>query len=107
MRRFLKVLSKPPRDDASGRLMAAPTKVMVIRGPADVDLLYMLFLGRLPESKGAREGYAGRSVLEVAETIVASEEFATQILDGFMLRQWPPRCARRNQSGRSIEPCCR
>jgi len=94
MRRLLRVLSKPPRGDAleqpSPAASAEETTAMVIRGSADVDLLYTLFLGRLPESDGVREGHVRRPVLEVAEQILTSEEFATKILDGFILRQWLP-----------------
>src|SRR4051812_40796974 len=61
---------------------------MVIRGPEDVDSLYALFLGRLPESAFIREKDVGQPVLELVNRIITSEEFATQIVAS-VLRKAP------------------
>jgi O-antigen biosynthesis protein len=92
MRRLLKVLSKPTRDSALGQpLQALPADeptVAVIRGSEDVEALYALFLGRLPENDAVRKELTGRPVLEIAERLLTSDEFAAQTLDRFMRQQW-------------------
>jgi GT2 family glycosyltransferase len=94
MRHFPKVRSNPPGDVApKPQVAVAPAgepAAAVIHAAEDVDALYMLFLGRIPESDAVREEYLGRPALKVAEKILTSEEFATQILDRYMLQQWPP-----------------
>jgi hypothetical protein len=54
---------------------------MVIRGTKDIDGLYALFLGRLPESNFVRENNIGRDVFEVAKEMIESEEFEQQVVD--------------------------
>src|SRR4051794_9990125 len=92
MRRLLKALSKPTRNRALGQPSQAPPAdvptVTVIRGSEDVEALYALFLGRLPENDAVRKELIGRPVLEIAERLLTSDEFATQTLDRFMRQQW-------------------
>lgn len=51
----------------------------------DVDALFVLFLGRLPESAQIYRENRGQDVLDAADAILESEEFA-QILDNFQTR---------------------
>lgn len=57
---------------------------MLIESYKQVDLLYTLFLGRLPESNFAREDCLGRDVVEHARTAIASEEFRQSVLERFL-----------------------
>ena len=54
---------------------------MIIRGTKDIDALYELFLGRLPENDLARENNLGRDVFESAKDFIESEEFKNQVVD--------------------------
>src|SRR5262249_3833247 len=56
-------------------------RVMIIRETKDIDALYALFLGRLPESNFVRENNIGRDVFQVAEEFIASEEFEKRVVD--------------------------
>ncbi|MGH7187552.1 MAG: DUF4214 domain-containing protein, partial [Acetobacteraceae bacterium] len=51
---------------------------------ADVEVLYLLFLGRLPENARVREDNFGRAVLDVAAAMIASGEFREQVLTRFL-----------------------
>jgi GT2 family glycosyltransferase len=54
---------------------------MIIRTPKDIDALYALFLGRLPENKLVHDNNFGRDAFEVTKEFIESEEFQTQVVD--------------------------
>lgn len=54
---------------------------MIIRGSKEIDALYALFLGRLPENNQVRENNFGRDALETTKEFIESEEFQTRIVD--------------------------
>jgi ADP-heptose:LPS heptosyltransferase/GT2 family glycosyltransferase len=58
----------------------------------DVDAIFVLFLGRLPEHTRVYSDYLGRTVAEAVEDIVASDEFRV-ILDAFLREGAFPHCA--------------
>ncbi len=57
---------------------------MIIRSLRDVDLLYALFLGRLPENNFVRHDNIGRPMLDAAKAAIASGEFAQSVLERFL-----------------------
>ena len=57
---------------------------MIIRSLRDVDLLYALFLGRLPENNLVRHDNIGRPILDAAKAALASAEFEQSVLDRFL-----------------------
>src|SRR5262249_27136839 len=48
-----------------------------------IDALYALVLGRLPESNLIYQEDVGRPLVEIAEILIASEEFRSKVLDAF------------------------
>jgi GT2 family glycosyltransferase len=59
---------------------------MDIRSSKDIDALYALFLGRSPENNFVRERDIGRPVREIAATMIHSEEFEREVVNGFCRR---------------------
>jgi ADP-heptose:LPS heptosyltransferase/GT2 family glycosyltransferase len=60
--------------------LASGSGRILIRGAREIDALHLLFLGRQAESEHVREEYFGRSVLEIAEAMIASAEFHKHVL---------------------------
>jgi GT2 family glycosyltransferase len=56
---------------------------MIIRNRNDVDWLYALFLGRMPENNFVREENIGRPIADLVKAMIESEEFERQILERF------------------------
>ena len=56
---------------------------MIVRNMQDVDWLYALFLGRMPENNFVREENIGRPVIDVAKAMIDSEEFERGIVERF------------------------
>ena len=54
---------------------------MIIRRNKEIDALYALFLGRLPENNLVREHYLGLDVFEAAQEFIESKEFADHVVD--------------------------
>src|SRR4051812_42848960 len=67
-----------------------PLDAMIVSSLKQVDLLYALFLGRLPENNFVREEHSGRPVIEVANTMVGCDEFAQSVIERFLLYQRLP-----------------
>ena len=57
---------------------------MIIRSLRDIDLLYALFLGRLPENNFVRHDNIGRPMLEAATAALSSAEFEQSVLERFL-----------------------
>jgi len=57
---------------------------MIIRTLKDVDLLYALFHGRMPENNFVREDNIGRPVTDLAKAAIDSEEFEHSIVERFL-----------------------
>jgi GT2 family glycosyltransferase len=56
---------------------------MIIRNRYDVDWLYALFLGRMPENNFVREENIGRPLADLVKAMIESEEFEREILERF------------------------
>jgi GT2 family glycosyltransferase len=56
---------------------------MIIRNRNDVDWLYTLFLGRMPENNFVREENIGRPVADLVKATIESQEFEREILERF------------------------
>src|SRR5437016_5026890 len=56
---------------------------MIVRDKKDVDWLYALILGRMPENNFVREENIGRPVAELVEAMINSEEFEREIVERF------------------------
>jgi hypothetical protein len=63
---------------------------MEIQSGKQVDLLYALFLGRMPENNFVREDNFGRPVLDLVRAMIASEEFRQTFLERFLLHEQLP-----------------
>src|SRR5258708_22617320 len=63
---------------------------MIIRSPKDVDLLYALFHGRMPESNFVREDNIGRPVTDLAKAAIDSEEFGHSVVERFLQHELLP-----------------
>ena len=63
---------------------------MIVRAVRDIDLLYALFLGRMPENNFVRQDNLGRPVVEVAKAMIDSAEFAQSVIDGFLQQRVLP-----------------
>src|SRR5215469_5500187 len=50
-----------------------------------VDLLYALFLGRLPENNFIRHDNLNRPIFDLARAMISSEEFRQSIVERFLL----------------------
>src|ERR1043165_8603637 len=57
---------------------------MIVGTYRQVDLLYALFLGRMPESNFVREDKLGRLAFDIAKEMIECDEFQSQIFDQFM-----------------------
>jgi GT2 family glycosyltransferase len=55
-----------------------------------VDLLFALFLGRLPESNFVRHDNLGRPLLELVRAMISSDEFRQSIIERFLLHEKLP-----------------
>ena len=58
---------------------------MLLQTIKQVDLIYAIFLGRLPEDNFVRADNLGRPVLELVKAMIRSEEFKQSILERFSL----------------------
>jgi O-antigen biosynthesis protein len=56
---------------------------MIVRNRKDVDWLYALFLGRMPENNFVREDNIGRPLADLVKAMIESEEFEREILERF------------------------
>jgi O-antigen biosynthesis protein len=56
---------------------------MIVRDRKDVDWLYALFLGRMPENNFVREENIGRPIVDFIRAMIESEEFEREILERF------------------------
>jgi GT2 family glycosyltransferase len=56
---------------------------MIVRNKKDVDWLYALILGRMPENNFVREENIGRPVVDVVKAMIDSEEFEREIVERF------------------------
>ena len=56
---------------------------MIVRNRKDVDWLYALFLGRMPENNFVREENISRPIADLVKAMIESEEFKRQILERF------------------------
>jgi GT2 family glycosyltransferase len=56
---------------------------MIIRNRYEVDCLYALFLGRMPENNFVREENIGRPLADLVEATIESQEFEREILERF------------------------
>jgi GT2 family glycosyltransferase len=63
---------------------------MIVSSRKQVDLLYALFLGRLPENNFVREEHIGRSTIEVAKAMIGCDEFGQSVVERFLLYQRLP-----------------
>jgi len=57
---------------------------MIVRNLQEVDLIYALFLGRMPENNFVREDNIGRPVTDLAKAAIASEEFEHSVVERFL-----------------------
>ncbi len=57
---------------------------MIVRTLQDVDLLYALFLGRMPENNFVREDNLGRPVADLAKAAIDSQEFERSVVERFL-----------------------
>src|SRR6516225_6507087 len=57
---------------------------MIIRNRNDVDWLYALFLGRMPENNFVREENISRPIADLVKAMIESEEFKREILERFL-----------------------
>ena len=57
---------------------------MIIRTLKDVDLLYALFHGRMPENSFVREDNLGRLITDLAKSAIDSEEFEHSVVERFL-----------------------
>ncbi len=57
---------------------------MIIRTLKDVDLLYALFHGRMPENNFVREDKIGRPVADLVKAAIDSEEFEHAVVERFL-----------------------
>ena len=58
---------------------------MLLQTIKQVDLIYAIFLGRLPEDNFVRADNLGRPVLELVKAMIGSEEFKQSVLERFSL----------------------
>jgi len=63
---------------------------LLIQTYKQVDLLYALFLGRLPENNFVKEDSLGREVVAHARAAIASDEFKKSVLERFLLHRKLP-----------------
>jgi GT2 family glycosyltransferase len=56
---------------------------MIVRNRKDVDWLYALFLGRMPENNFVREENIGRPIIDLVRAMIESEEFKREVLERF------------------------
>ena len=63
---------------------------MEIETVRQVDLLFALFLGRLPESNFVRHDNLGRPALELVRAMISSDEFRQSIIERFLLYETLP-----------------
>jgi GT2 family glycosyltransferase len=56
---------------------------MIVRNKKDVDWLYALVLGRMPENNFVREENIGRPVVDIVKAMIDSEEFEREIVERF------------------------
>ena len=63
---------------------------MIVSSRKHVDLLYALFLGRLPEDNFVREQNIGRPMIDIANAMIGSEEFAQSVIERFLLHKRLP-----------------
>jgi GT2 family glycosyltransferase len=57
---------------------------MIVRTLQQVDLVYALFLGRLPENNFVREDNVGRPVTDLAKAAIDSKEFEQSVVERFL-----------------------
>ena len=57
---------------------------MIVDSYKNVDLLYALFLGRLPENNFVRQENIGRPVIDIAKAMVGGEEFGQSVIERFV-----------------------
>src|SRR5713101_8319485 len=57
---------------------------MIIRTLKDVDLLYALFHGRMPENSFVQEDNLGRLITDLAKSAIDSEEFEHSVVERFL-----------------------
>jgi O-antigen biosynthesis protein len=60
--------------------------LMTIETTNQVDLLYALFLGRMPENNFVRQDNIGRPIFELIRAMIISGEFREAVLERFLLR---------------------
>src|SRR5437667_8700850 len=63
---------------------------MIVRLLKDVDLLYALFHGRLPENNFVRQDKIGRSVSDLVKAAIDSEEFEHSVVERFLQHELLP-----------------
>ena len=63
---------------------------MIAGSHKHVDLLYALFLGRLPENNFVRQENIGRSVIDIAKAMIGCEEFGQSVIERFILHMRLP-----------------
>jgi len=57
---------------------------MIIRTVQEVDLIYALFLGRMPENNFVREDNIGRPATDFAKAAIDSDEFERSVVERFL-----------------------
>ena len=63
---------------------------MIIRTLKDVDLLYALFHGRMPENNFVRQDKIGRPVSDLVKAAIDSEEFEHSVVERFLQHELLP-----------------
>ena len=63
---------------------------MTVGSYKHVDLLYALFLGRLPENNFVRQENIGRPVIDIAKAMIGGEEFGQSVIERFVLHKQLP-----------------
>jgi O-antigen biosynthesis protein len=63
---------------------------MIVGSYKHVDLLYALFLGRLPENNFVRQENIGRPVIDIAKAMIGGEEFGQSVIERFALHKQLP-----------------
>jgi hypothetical protein len=67
-----------------GANQATGASAMIVRTLQEVDLVYGLVLGRMPENNFVREGNIGRPVTDLAKAAIESEQFERSVVERFL-----------------------
>src|SRR5262245_49190045 len=77
---------------------------MLIRNLDEIDALFIIFLGRMPENENARQSQLGRTLHLSVQAFLTSDEFERAVLDSYLGQGLLPHFALPADIRAQIEP---